>query len=286
MSDLICDICGETLKRESSTAYSCVNHKTRYLIQENLYHAANGQYEYFNKYWGKAKNISIPKQKIDKASNFVNSLPINLNVKDNIRLLDLGSGFGIHVEVFSQKVPKAKIWGVDIALDALIASAKNLPKVKFIQANAQNLPFKSNIFDIAISYGVLAYLDEPAKGIKELTRVLKRGGYIGLWFYSSPNKWSERAFKMTRICLKNLSPRFKDILYHFLVPFLGFLPTASGVSLRNSSWRVCWETIRINLDPPVLHLWDRETFTDIIEKCGLEIIHNDKNELLFWARKT
>jgi SAM-dependent methyltransferase len=47
-------------------------------------------------------------------------------------------------------------------------------------ADLRELPFEADRFDIVIAESVLAFVDDKAQAIRELVRVTKPGGYIGL----------------------------------------------------------------------------------------------------------
>lgn len=50
-------------------------------------------------------------------------------------------------------------------------------------ANAENLPFLDNTFDLVTSYGVLHHTPDTAKAVREVFRVLKPGGKVIMMFY-------------------------------------------------------------------------------------------------------
>lgn len=67
-----------------------------------------------------------------------------------------------------------------LALEGLTADVR--------QADAENLPFESNAFDIVYSNGVLHVPPDPARAIAEAHRVLKPGGtFVGLIY--NVNSW-------------------------------------------------------------------------------------------------
>ncbi len=91
-------------------------------------------------------------------------------------VLEVGIGTG-------KNIPYYKNWevvGVDISrrmLEKAIKRVKENKKVvHLIQADAESLPFKDGVFDAIISTYVFCSVENPINGLKELYRVLKKGG--------------------------------------------------------------------------------------------------------------
>lgn len=84
-------------------------------------------------------------------------------------ILDIGSGFGQNTVYLQQK-------GLDVI--ALDISNIALRKVKGFRvcADAQHLPFASNIFESVLCSEVLEHLPQPDMCIREVHRVLRRAG--------------------------------------------------------------------------------------------------------------
>ena len=63
-------------------------------------------------------------------------------------------------------------------------------RVIFLVADAQNLPFEDNLFDVVIGEFITALLDDKHIGANEYLRVTKPGGYVGLneatWIKTPP----------------------------------------------------------------------------------------------------
>jgi demethylmenaquinone methyltransferase/2-methoxy-6-polyprenyl-1,4-benzoquinol methylase len=130
----------------------------------------------------------------------VNSAIDTLELKHGSRGLDAGCGIGNHTLWLAEAVaPEGHVTGVDISEEALsIAKEKqessNLKKqVSFEMGDIFNLPFEDGTFDWIWSADVL-YLwlmgskespVNPKTVIKELARVTKPGGKIGLFLWSS-----------------------------------------------------------------------------------------------------
>ncbi len=94
-------------------------------------------------------------------------------IKPNGKILDVGCGTGYFAEKF---LSKYDVTGVDIS-EEMIKYAQTRMK-EAVQADAQNMPFPDNTFDIVIARSLLHHLPDPKQGVKEIKRVLKRGGKV------------------------------------------------------------------------------------------------------------
>lgn len=108
----------------------------------------------------------------------------NLNV-EGAMVMDACIGTGLLAE---RLAPDAKIVaGFDRSFPQLEQlSRKKLPKIKYIQADIENIPFESNYFDVVTNCGcfgflIYKYFDEE-KAMAEMIRLLKPGGELGVWF--------------------------------------------------------------------------------------------------------
>ena len=80
-----------------------------------------------------------------------------------------------HKEMFN------KIVGLDFEFEKLARSTG----INLVNADAQFLPFKNNIFDGIISHHVIEHIEDDALFIKEAKRTLKAGGFAIL---GTPNR--------------------------------------------------------------------------------------------------
>lgn len=80
------------------------------------------------------------------------------------KTLDIACGEGLIEKLAPDTI------GLEFSLNALRKAKKNGAK-HLVLADAQNLPFRDNVFDLTISAGSLEHFSDPAKAISEMARV-------------------------------------------------------------------------------------------------------------------
>lgn len=104
-----------------------------------------------------------------------------LEPADGDRILDVGCGDGFYLHLLSNLGMKLKLTGVDFDENALASARKNLKgkKIKLVQADLmKKLPLKVDSFDKIVMSEVVEHLPDDIKGLKEVRRVLKKGGTL------------------------------------------------------------------------------------------------------------
>jgi SAM-dependent methyltransferase len=102
------------------------------------------------------------------------------------RVLDLGCGAGLDSLVAAQMVgPEGSVVGIDMTPEMLDkaragAAESGLENVRFLEAQAEQLPFPDESFDVVISNGVIDLIPDKDAVFSELHRVLAPGGRIQL----------------------------------------------------------------------------------------------------------
>lgn len=100
-------------------------------------------------------------------------------------VLDVGSGVGT-TACHLARCLGCRVMGVDInplMVERASARAKRFKLtdlVEFKQADAMDLPFENDTFNVVITESVTAFPDNKAKALREYYRVTKPGGFIGL----------------------------------------------------------------------------------------------------------
>ena len=102
------------------------------------------------------------------------------------RVLDVACGTGdLSLTLF--EITGAGVVGTDFCRPMLdIAAGKTSGRIRFIEGDALDLPFRDGTFDVAtIAFG-LRNLSNVESGLAELSRVLKPGGWVAVLEFSRP----------------------------------------------------------------------------------------------------
>lgn len=102
------------------------------------------------------------------------------NIKTRKLVLDIGFGTGIITKELYDR-SDAKIIAIDLNQERVNKAKNNYPEIDFVCADALNMPFKNDYFDMIISSWLWVWIKDPIKLAGEIKRVLKRGGiYISI----------------------------------------------------------------------------------------------------------
>lgn len=111
-----------------------------------------------------------------------------LGIKPGDRVLEIGFGPGVGLELLARQAPKAKLLGVDVSEEMFRqAAARNRAaiddgQVELRLGSAEHLPFLDDAFDKAFSVNSLQVWTDPMAGLREARRVLRNGGTIACGF--------------------------------------------------------------------------------------------------------
>jgi demethylmenaquinone methyltransferase/2-methoxy-6-polyprenyl-1,4-benzoquinol methylase len=135
-------------------------------------------------------------------------------------ILDLCTGTGDLALAYDRQVKGGvPIVGTDFCHEMLVRANRKAAKrkiedrIQFLEADAQQLPFPSNLFQITcVAFG-LRNVTSLERGISEMVRVTRPGGRVAILEFSRPRHW--------------LFGRVYRFYFSHLLPFLGQMISGS-----------------------------------------------------------
>ena len=102
-----------------------------------------------------------------------------------MRVLDAGCGPGSITLGLAETVTAGEVVGLDLQDSQVeaarrLAAERGITNVTFQQGSIYELPFPEASFDAVSAFDVLFHLGEPRRALRELRRVLRPGGAIGV----------------------------------------------------------------------------------------------------------
>jgi ubiquinone/menaquinone biosynthesis C-methylase UbiE len=102
-----------------------------------------------------------------------------MQLRPDERVLDVGSGSGWFCRQMASLVPQGSVAGVDVS-DEMVRRAKRVTgensRVTFATGTAEKLPAPDGAFTRVVSVESAYYWPDPARGLREIFRVLAPGG--------------------------------------------------------------------------------------------------------------
>ncbi len=93
------------------------------------------------------------------------------------RLLDVGCGTGALLED-TQAEFNGVMFGLDLAAAHLALARRHAPRAPLTQADAHNLPYPDETFDLTLCHFLLLWVADPTQTVSEMARVTRPGGAV------------------------------------------------------------------------------------------------------------
>lgn len=133
-------------------------------------------------------------------------------------VLDVGCAKGFMMHDFQEMVPGITVKGIDISKYA-VENAIDSQRANVMVADAKDLPFEDNTFDLVISVNTVHNLDrdECAKALLEIERVSRKHSFVVVDAYSNDEeKQRMYAWNLTALTIMHVDEWkafFKEIGY-------------------------------------------------------------------------
>jgi ubiquinone/menaquinone biosynthesis C-methylase UbiE len=119
-----------------------------------------------------------------------------LGIQPNDRILEVGFGPGVGIQLLARSVSGGYVAGVDPSEEMVQqAKARNVKaiesgRVDLRHGSVERLPFEDNSFDKTLAINSMQVWPDAVAGLRDIRRVMKPGGRIALGFtpYSGKSK--------------------------------------------------------------------------------------------------
>ena len=100
------------------------------------------------------------------------------NLKKNKVILEIGCGNGNGAKLIQKYFSPKQIYGIDLDKKMIKLAKKYNKNATFSVGDASKLKFKANQFDAVFDFGILHHVPDWKKALRELKRVIKKGGQV------------------------------------------------------------------------------------------------------------
>jgi ubiquinone/menaquinone biosynthesis C-methylase UbiE len=108
------------------------------------------------------------------------ALTDEVGVGDGMRVLDVGCGPGGLTSELAGRVGAENVAAIDPAEQFVAACLERNRGADVRQGVAEDLPWEDDAFDTTLSCLVIAFMRDPDAGLREMVRVTKAGGKVGV----------------------------------------------------------------------------------------------------------
>lgn len=160
---------------------------------------------------------------------FIHILLASLPRRCGAKILNIGAGTGNDAEVISRF---GDVWALDLNPAALDLIPPTTVKEKKV-GSAYDTGYANDFFDIVVAFDVLEHLEDDARAVKEISRILKPGGYFVVTVPAFPFLFGphdvayEHYRRYTKPMMTTLLEHFERITLGYWLCFLFFPAVAA-----------------------------------------------------------
>src|SRR4051794_22385575 len=114
------------------------------------------------------------------AAPLASALADKVGVAEGVEVIDVGCGPGALASELADRVGAQNVAAIDPAEQFVDACRKRNPGADVQQGVAEALPWADDTFDGALSCLVIAFMDDADSGLREMVRVTRPGGKLGV----------------------------------------------------------------------------------------------------------
>lgn len=132
------------------------------------------------------------------------------------RFLDVGCGTANRSMLVAKHYDVREYVGFDFSSASLrvakeVAREEEFDRFTPREGDLFQLPYADESFDVVVSWGVLHHTSDPLRGFREMVRVCRPGGFVGLFLYNRFAHWrhNRQKEKVSRLAGPNVEERFR-----------------------------------------------------------------------------
>jgi glycogen(starch) synthase len=178
------------------------------------------------------------------------------DVPGPLRLVDVGAGPG---RLTAPLAERHEMTACDISAEMIEEARRRCPPgVRFVQADARELPFEDGEFDGLLALDLLAHLPDVTAGVRELARVVRPGGTLVFdtsnaspwWVLAYPSYVNWRPRRLLRTMLAGgVLPEWREVVRHHRASEARAAIVAAGLRLEGRQsfgppWSAKWHLWR------------------------------------------
>ena len=154
----------------------------------------------------------------------------HLNFTPGARYLDIGCGTGNYTVALQQR--GAQMHGLEITSTMIAKARLKSERVRWIQGNAESLPFLDRCFDGAIGTFTIHHMKHPWNAIEEVFRVIDRGRFVIFTADNSQSRgyWLNEYFPAGMAAMHKQMPLAAEVVRH--------LESAGFAAIELEPWEI------------------------------------------------